>query len=345
MNAAMRKNRRTRVTSEWPNCSPGCRATSTRRAKRRTSRATLLLGTIISDVKNRKIELKRDLTDDDVIDVLRKGIKQRRESIEMYDKGGRADLADEGARRSRRRSSSTSRPRSSDDELRAAVRAAIAGGATNDRRRDGQGDAAVQGTRGGRHDQRHRARGAERSRGDGAAGVAHERARARRPRVSARARRSSPSARRRRSARRACARSQPRTDRAWLEARARARRRDARALVSGDEPWHPGADSRSHRPLDAAARRSAACWSGAELLAGGDAAALVAPHARRAARSEARRRSCAPCSRRSSTRSMRAQAHRGCDRARDRRRRHGAGRRVAGAAPHPPRAARARRAS
>src|SRR3954471_15206283 len=54
---------------------------------------TLLLGTIISDVKNREIELKRDVTDDDVIDVLRKGIKRRRESIEMFEKGNRPELA------------------------------------------------------------------------------------------------------------------------------------------------------------------------------------------------------------------------------------------------------------
>src|SRR5678816_1268404 len=53
----------------------------------------LLLGTIISDVKNREIELKRDLTDDDVVEVLRKGIKKRRESIDMYQKGARLDLA------------------------------------------------------------------------------------------------------------------------------------------------------------------------------------------------------------------------------------------------------------
>ena len=55
---------------------------------------TLLLGTIIADVKNREIEVRRDLTDDDVIEVLRRGIKKRRESIEMYGKGGRADLAE-----------------------------------------------------------------------------------------------------------------------------------------------------------------------------------------------------------------------------------------------------------
>ena len=55
---------------------------------------TLLLSTIISDAKNKKIELMRDLTDDDVVDVLRKGIKRRRESVEMYDKAGRTELAD-----------------------------------------------------------------------------------------------------------------------------------------------------------------------------------------------------------------------------------------------------------
>ena len=44
---------------------------------------TLLLSTVISEVKNKKIELRRDPTDADVIDVLRKSIKRRRESVEM----------------------------------------------------------------------------------------------------------------------------------------------------------------------------------------------------------------------------------------------------------------------
>ena len=90
----------------------------------------LLLGTIISDVKNREIELKRDLTDDDVVDVLRKGIKKRRESIEMYDKGGRADLA--AKERNEVEVLGRYLPAVvADDEIRAAVRAAIAGGASN----------------------------------------------------------------------------------------------------------------------------------------------------------------------------------------------------------------------
>jgi uncharacterized protein len=91
---------------------------------------TLLLGTILADIKNRKIELRREPTDDDVVDVLRKGIKRRRESIEAYDKGGRPDLSEK-----ERAEVSALEPylpaQVSDDEIRAAVRAAIASGAAN----------------------------------------------------------------------------------------------------------------------------------------------------------------------------------------------------------------------
>ena len=91
---------------------------------------TLVLGTILADVKNRRIELRRDPTDEEIIDVLRKGIKRRRESIDMYAKAGREELA------AKERDEVTVLERYlpaavSDDELRAAVRAAIAGGATN----------------------------------------------------------------------------------------------------------------------------------------------------------------------------------------------------------------------
>jgi len=90
----------------------------------------VLLGTVISDVKNREIELKRELTDDDVTEVLRRGIKRRRESIEMFGKGGREDLAN--VERSEVETLGKYLPAAvSDDELRAAVVAAINGGATN----------------------------------------------------------------------------------------------------------------------------------------------------------------------------------------------------------------------
>ena len=85
-------------------------------------------GAIFSDVKNRKIELRRDVTDDEVIDVLRKGIKRRRESIEMY-AGKRDDLADK--ERGEVTILEAYLPAAvSDAELRAAVKAAIAAGAS-----------------------------------------------------------------------------------------------------------------------------------------------------------------------------------------------------------------------
>jgi uncharacterized protein len=92
--------------------------------------ATLLLGTILADVKNREIELRHELTDDDVIEVLRRGIKKRRESIEMYVNAKRDELAD----KERHEVTLLERylPAAVDpDEIRGAVRAAIAGGAAN----------------------------------------------------------------------------------------------------------------------------------------------------------------------------------------------------------------------
>lgn len=90
----------------------------------------LLFGTIISDVKNREIELKRDLVDDDVTEVLRRGIKRRRESIEMFDKGGRVDLA--ATERAEVEWLSAYLPASvNPDEIRAAVNTAIDDGAAN----------------------------------------------------------------------------------------------------------------------------------------------------------------------------------------------------------------------
>jgi uncharacterized protein len=91
---------------------------------------TLLLGTILADVKNRRIELMREPTDEDVIDVLRKGIKRRRESIEAYDRGQRADLS--AKERAEVETLDKYLPASvSRDVIRAAVKSAIAGGAAN----------------------------------------------------------------------------------------------------------------------------------------------------------------------------------------------------------------------
>ena len=91
---------------------------------------TLLLGTILADVKNRRIELRRDPNDEEVLDVVRRGIKRRRESVEMYAAAKREDLADK-ERAEIALLEGYQPPQVGDDEVRAAVQAAVAGGAAN----------------------------------------------------------------------------------------------------------------------------------------------------------------------------------------------------------------------
>jgi uncharacterized protein len=101
--------------------------TSARRAQDRD--AMLVLSTTLADIRNREIELRRDLGDEDVVEVLRRAIKRRRESSEMFRKGERPELAE----REEREVAVLEQylPAAVDpDTIRAAVRDAIAGGAT-----------------------------------------------------------------------------------------------------------------------------------------------------------------------------------------------------------------------
>jgi uncharacterized protein YqeY len=56
--------------------------------KRRVSTLRLLL----SALKNERIHLQRELTDEEIETAIRRAVKQRREAIEQYGLGGRADL-------------------------------------------------------------------------------------------------------------------------------------------------------------------------------------------------------------------------------------------------------------
>jgi uncharacterized protein len=91
---------------------------------------TLLLSTILSDIQNRRIELRRDPADEDVIDVVRKGIKRRREASEAFAAAGREDRAaqEQGEAETLGSYLPAEVP---EDELRGAVREAIASGAAN----------------------------------------------------------------------------------------------------------------------------------------------------------------------------------------------------------------------
>lgn len=100
--------------------------------KQRDQARTLLLSTILSDVKNRELELNppRPASDDETAEVLRRGIKRRRESVEVYEKAGRTELAATEAAEIKILEAylPASVP---PEEIRAAVREAIAAGATD----------------------------------------------------------------------------------------------------------------------------------------------------------------------------------------------------------------------
>lgn len=57
--------------------------------KRRVSTLRLLL----SALKNEKINSQRELTDEEAEAIIRRAVKQRKESIEVYERTGRVDLA------------------------------------------------------------------------------------------------------------------------------------------------------------------------------------------------------------------------------------------------------------
>ena len=56
--------------------------------KHRDQARTLLLSTILADLKNREFELRHPASDDETAEVLRRGIKRRREAAEQYTAAG-----------------------------------------------------------------------------------------------------------------------------------------------------------------------------------------------------------------------------------------------------------------
>ncbi len=61
--------------------------------KNRDQGRTLLLSTILADLKNREFELQHPVSDEEAVEVVRRGIKRRREAAEQYTAAGRADRA------------------------------------------------------------------------------------------------------------------------------------------------------------------------------------------------------------------------------------------------------------
>jgi uncharacterized protein YqeY len=96
--------------------------------KAKDERKLSTLRMVNSALKNADIEArgqgKPPLADEDILGLLQKMIKQRQESVELYDKGGRAELADQ--ERAEIAVISAYLPKQmSEDEVKAAIAAAI----------------------------------------------------------------------------------------------------------------------------------------------------------------------------------------------------------------------------
>jgi uncharacterized protein YqeY len=90
---------------------------------------SLVLGTLLSELKNRALEVPDPLTDAEVVDVVRKAVKRRREAIEAFTKGDRPELAAREGEEARLLEGYLP-PAVDPEEIRSAVRAAMAAGIT-----------------------------------------------------------------------------------------------------------------------------------------------------------------------------------------------------------------------
>lgn len=99
-----------------------------RRARDRL-RITVLTSTL-SEIRNREIELGREARDEDVVSVIGKAIKQRKESADQMRSAGRIELAEKEEREAELLDTYTPEAMP-EDEVRAMVRDIVAGGASN----------------------------------------------------------------------------------------------------------------------------------------------------------------------------------------------------------------------
>ena len=104
------------------------RADLTTARKARDKLRTLVLSTLLSEVRNKEIDQRGDLDDDGVVQVISKGIKQRKDAAEQMRAAGREELAT--TEESQSEILAEYLPEGlSEDEVRALVKQAIADGA------------------------------------------------------------------------------------------------------------------------------------------------------------------------------------------------------------------------
>ena len=98
--------------------------------KERDKLRTVLYTSTLSEIKYKEVELGREANDADVIDVINKALKRRREAAEQMRAGNRVDLAEKEEQEAVLLSKYLP-AQLSEDEVRDYVREAIAAGADN----------------------------------------------------------------------------------------------------------------------------------------------------------------------------------------------------------------------
>jgi hypothetical protein len=97
--------------------------------KQRDKERTLVLSTILSDLKNRELDAGGTLADEDAVKVIAKAIKQRKDASDQMRAAGRAELA--AVEDTQAAVLQGYLPEGlSEDEVRAMIREIVAGGAT-----------------------------------------------------------------------------------------------------------------------------------------------------------------------------------------------------------------------
>lgn len=102
---------------------------NTARRERNKLRTTVLT-TMLSEIRNREIEVRHELTDEEVVEVVNRQIKRRREAAEQMRSGGRAELAEKEEQEAEILAAYLP-PQFGEEDARAIIREAIAAGADN----------------------------------------------------------------------------------------------------------------------------------------------------------------------------------------------------------------------
>lgn len=89
------------------------------------SKKRMVLGMVLAAIKNKEIEKRGELSDDNMIAVIASEIKKRKDSVEQFEKGGRPELA-EGERKEAEMLMAYMPEQMSEEDIRTEIKKTIA---------------------------------------------------------------------------------------------------------------------------------------------------------------------------------------------------------------------------